>query len=194
MYELGELKDGRQVVINALHPDDLDALLTFFKALPETDRTFLRMDVTDRAAVNQRLEETLAGKAHRLVARSGPRIVAYGVLEHEGHGWQDHVAELRLIVARDHQRAGLGMIMARELYKLALKDDVEVVVAQMMAPQKEARAILERLGFTEAAVIKQHVRDRQGRKQDLVVMRCELQTLLREMQEYFEQSDWQRVR
>jgi len=189
-----EIKDGRKVVITELRSEDLDELLTFFKALPEADRIFLRMDVTDRAAVVQRLQESMEGKAHRLVARVGQHIVAYGVLEHEGHGWQEHVGELRLIVARDYQRAGLGMNLARVLYNLAVKDKVEVIVARMMAPQTTARRILERLGFVEETVLTDHVRDRRGRKQDQVLMRCDLQTLLQEMQFYFEQSDWQRVR
>jgi L-amino acid N-acyltransferase YncA len=194
MREMIEIKDGRKVVITELRSEDLDELLTFFKALPEEDRVFLRMDVTDRTAVVQRLQESMAGKAHRLVARVGQHIVAYGVLEREGHGWQEHVGEMRLIVAREFQRAGLGMSMARVLYNLAVKDKVEVIVARMMAPQTNARRILERLGFVEETVLKDHVRDRRGRKQDLVLMRCDLQTLLQEMQFYFEQSDWQRVR
>jgi len=194
MREMVEIKDGRKVVITELRSEDLDELLTFFKALPEADRIFLRMDVTDRAAVVQRLQESMEGKAHRLVARVGQHIVAYGVLEHEGHGWQEHVGELRLIVARDYQRAGLGMNLARVLYNLAVKDKVEVIVARMMAPQTTARRILERLGFVEETVLTDHVRDRRGRKQDQVLMRCDLQTLLQEMQFYFEQSDWQRVR
>ena len=194
MHERFELKDTREVTIGPLQPEDLDPLLSFFRDLPDEDRVFLRMDVTDRTMVVRRLQETIEGKAHRLVARDGVRIVAYGVLELEGHGWQEHMGELRLIVALDYQRVGLGMIVARELYKLAVKEEVEVVVARMMAPQSTARRILERLGFTEEAVLKEHVRDRRGRKQDLVVMRCDLQTLLQEMENYFQTSDWQRVR
>ena len=194
MYEMIELNDGREVIIDALQPSDLDGLLEFFRKLPEEDRIFLRMDVTDREMVMQRMRETEEGKAHRLVARDGSRIVAYGVLEFEGHGWQEHVGELRLIVARDFQRAGLGMHLARELYLLATRERVEVIVARLMAPQEAARRILERLGFTEEAVLKEHAKDRRGRRQDLVLMRCDLQTLLQEMKHYFEDFDWQRER
>lgn len=194
MQERIELKDGREVSVRALQQADLEELLTFFGELPEEDRVFLRMDVTDRAMVERRLKETLEGKAHRLVVYCDSRIVAYGVLEREGNTWQEHVGEMRLIVGRNYQRTGLGMRLARELYLLGVKEEIEVIVARFMAPQEAARRILERLGFVEEAVLKDHAKDQRGRRQDLIVMRCDLQTLLHEMKEYFQDFDWQRVR
>jgi len=41
------LKDGRNVVIRPLTRNDFDQLYSFFQALPEEDRLFLRHDVTD---------------------------------------------------------------------------------------------------------------------------------------------------
>ena len=194
MQERIELKDGREVFVRALQRTDLEGLLTFFSGLPEEDRVFLRMDVTDRAMVERRLQETQEGKAHRLVVTSGSRIVAYGVLEREGNAWQEHVGEMRLIVGRDYQRSGLGMHLARELYLLGVREKIEVIMARFMAPQEAARRILERLGFVQEAVLKDRAKDQWGRRQDLVMMRCDLQTLLHEMKEYFEDFDWQRVR
>ena len=194
MNEMVVLKDAREVVIRALAEADLPGLHRFFAELPEEDRIFLRMDVTDHEQVERRLRETREGKAFRLVALDGESIAAYGVLELEGHGWQEHVGELRLIVGRAWQRAGLGMNLARELYLLAVQERVEEIVARMMGPQRGARRILQRLGFKEEVVLPDHVKDRKGRLQDLVVMRCKLQTLLQEMKHHFQEFDWQRGR
>ena len=119
------LKDGREALIRPMTRDDLDSSFVFFQALPREDRAFLRYDVTKRAVVERRIRNMEAGKAKRIVAVVDDGIVADGALELEGHGWKEHVGELRLIVAREHQRNGLGMLMARELYHLALAADVK---------------------------------------------------------------------
>ena len=58
--------------------------------------------------------------------------LADGTLELEGHEWKEHVGELRLIVARSYQRKGLGMVMARELYGLAVNEELEEIMVRMM--------------------------------------------------------------
>jgi len=107
-----KLRDGREVLIRPMTREDLDSSFAFFQALPREDRAFLRYDVTKRPVVERRIRNMEAGKAKRIVAVIDGRIVADGALELEGHGWKQHVGELRLIVAREHQRNGLGMLMA----------------------------------------------------------------------------------
>ena len=115
-------------------------------------------------------------------------------LELRGPGWKEHVGELRLIVAPNHQRKGLGTLMARELYQLAASERIKEVVVQMMRPQVAAQSIFRRLGFAQELVMPQYVVDRRGEKQDLILMRCELEALWQELEHYCEALDWQRVR
>ena len=39
-----------------------------------------------------------------------------------------------------------------------------------------------------------YVKDVKGRKQDLIVMRCDLEAAWREIEDYFAHRDWQRAR
>lgn len=195
MEKKAHLRDGSEILIRDLLPDDVDRSLAFFRALPDRDRLYLRNDVTRRDVVEARIAKMETGKFIRLVAVDGEgRIVADGSLESEAFAWRDHVAELRLIVASDYQRKSLGMLLARELYLIAAARGVEEIVAQFMAPQKAAFRIIERLGFTQEAVLPEHVKDTAGHKHDLIVMRCRLKDVLDELENYIARYDWQRTR
>jgi GNAT superfamily N-acetyltransferase len=174
--------------------EDADRSFAFFQSLPEDDRRFLRYDVTERANIDRRIKEIGFGHVHRIVAVVGDEIVADGALELSGGDWTKHVGEFRLIVARGYQRKGLGMLMARELYTLATSHKVEEIIVRMAAPQSGARKIFTRLGFREHTVIPGIIKDRTGAKQDMVVMRCNLDAMWTELENFFEHSDWQRTR
>jgi L-amino acid N-acyltransferase YncA len=188
------LKNGAEVVIRPQRKGDLDQLFEFFRTMPDRDKRFLRYDVSKRAVLEDRFRATRTGRVKRLVAVVEDQIAADGVLELEGHGWKEHVGELRLFVSRGYRRKGLGMLMARELYKLASRAKVEEVVVKMMRPQIAARKIFRRLGFHEEVVLPDYVKDRGGRVQDLIVMRCDLASLWQLLEDYFAASDWQRTR
>jgi hypothetical protein len=84
--------------------------------------------------------------------------------------------------------------MMRELYFLAAAKNIEKVVAKMMRPQKSALAICHRLGFREELLIPDYVKDLSGKRQDLVIMVCDLNDMWSELEEFYGASDWQRCR
>lgn len=188
------LKDGTPVVIRTMISADLDRSCAFFGALSEKERSYLRRDVTCREVVAKRIEAMKSGRVKRLVALVEDRIVADAALEMASHGWEEHVAEVRLIVAREYRRKGLGALMARELYALAAEVKIEEIVVKMMRPQRAARSIFRKLGFHEETLLPDYVKDARGKKQDLILMRCDLEALWRELEDFMAARDWQRVR
>lgn len=194
MDKVLRLKDGTEALIRPMTREDSDASLQFFRELPEGDRQYLRVDVTKPSVVERRIRQMDAGSVKRLVAVVDDRIVADGALELSGDEWTSHVAELRLIVARPFQRKGLGMLMARELHSLAASHKVEQILVRMARPQVAARSIFRRLGFREEVMLPDHVSDRSGSKQDLILMRCDLEAMWQELEGFFAASDWQRTR
>jgi len=188
------LKDGRQVTVRSMHPTDVESSYEFFCSLPEEDRKYLRVDVTRRRMVERRTTELDRSRIERLVVVHDDEIVADGALHLEGHGWGDNVAEIRLIVARGWQRTGLGTLLTRELFHLASQCRVDRIIARLMRPQIGAHRIMKRLGFSEEFLIPEHVRDQDGTWQDLIIMRCPLEDLWREMESDFQSSDWRRHR
>ncbi len=191
-----KLKDGTRVVVRPMRDADLDRSLAFFEALPTEDRAYLRRDVSRRDVVEQRIRAMQTGWVKRMVAVVDDRIVADAALELELErgGWKEHIAELRLIVAREFQRRGLGRLMARELYSIAAEAKIEEIVVRMMRPQVAARSIFRKLGFHEETLLPDYVTDVTGRKQDLILMRCDLDALWRELEDFIVTGDFQRSR
>jgi ribosomal protein S18 acetylase RimI-like enzyme len=186
------LKDGTEVLIRELREDDVERSLAFFCTLPPEDRLYLRNDVTRRDVVERRIASMKDNRIRRIVAVVGDAIVADGSLESEGSHWKAHVAEMRILVAQAFRRKHLGVIMARELYLIAASKRVEEVVAKFMETQAEAREIVTRLGFHEQAVLSGYVKDIEGRRHDLIIMRCPLQELMQEMEDHYTEPDFQR--
>ncbi len=194
MEKTETLKDGKKVTIRPLTLKDLDKLMAFYKSLPPEDRKYLRVDVTDRRVVAERIPSTDEEQVFRIIALYKDKIVADGALELSGEEWRRHQGEVRLIVARPFRRKGLGMIMMRELYFLAAARNVATVVAKMMRPQKAAQTIFHRLGFREEALLPDYVKDLTGRTQDLLIMISDLGDMWSELDHLYSGSDWERCR
>ena len=189
-----KLKDGSKVLLKPLAIEDLNKSVRFFRALPEEDRAYLRVDVTKRAIVKRRIESIKPLKIIRMVAIHDDEIVADGALEFETDTWKKHTAELRLIVAHAFQHKGLGTFLARELFSIGLSKKVEEIVVKFMKPQIRPRKIFKKLGFHQDAILHDYVRDIKGAKQDLVIMRCDINSLWEKMEDHIAHSDWQRSR
>ena len=194
MDKIERLNDGTEVVIRLLKADDIDRLMKFYRGLPLEDRKYLKFDVTKRAVVARRLRRIETGDDIRIVALRGGLIVASGALELSGEAWSKHQGEIRVIVSRPYQHKGLGTVMIRELYFIAVQNKLERIVARMMRPQIGALKIFRKLGFREETLLADSVRDLEGASQDLTQMTCEVQDLWRELDHLFSESDWQRCR
>jgi RimJ/RimL family protein N-acetyltransferase len=184
-----KLKDGNIVLIRELKKDDLYKSFEFFKNLPTEDRKYLRVDVSNFDNVEHRIKMMDYMHVKRIIALDGESIVADGAFELEGHGWKKDVGELRLIIAKDYQRRGLGMIMANELFQLALQAGVHEIVVKMMKPQIAAQKIFTRLGFSHDTTLTNYVKDQYGQHQDLVIMRCGIKEMWEELEDYFFEKD-----
>ena len=88
--------------------------------------------------------------------------------------WSAHVAELRVSVAPMMRGKGLGRILTQEVFAIALGSGVEKMVAQMTLDQKGAIATFEGMGFRPEALLRDHVKDRDGNKHDLLVLSHEV--------------------
>ena len=188
------LKDGTKVIVRDLHKEDLDKLMKFYRSLPLDDRVYLKVDVTKRKVVEDRMKLIEKGTIFRIVALHDDKIIGDGMFEISKEEWRKHQGELRVIVARPYQRKGLGMIMFRELHSLAMKKDIDKIVVKMMKPQKGAINICKKLGFQKETIIPNYVWDQADKPQDLVIMTCQPKNLWKELEHFYSDSDWRRCR
>jgi len=189
-----KLKDGTEIVLRQLKKKDRNRLTTFFRSLPKEDRIYLRVDVTDKETIKQIIKSSKSGESIRIIALDKDNIVADGLLELEKRKWKKHFGEIRLLVSKAYRRKGLGMVVARELYLLAISEKVEEIIVKMMKPQVAAINIFKRMGFKQEVVLPDYVKDLEGTKRDLIIMRCDVNEMWKELEEYLEDSDWQRTR
>jgi RimJ/RimL family protein N-acetyltransferase len=176
-------KDGANVVIRPLTQDDGPALLAFFRALPEDDRLFLREDVTKKEVTERWISQLDYEKVFPMVAELRSAIIGDATLHFNQHGWHRHMAEIRCVVARAHQKKGLGTILMHELVTHAGQKGVDRIRAEMMDTQISAQKAFQRLGFQKAAELKNFVIDINGKSHGLVIMVNDVSDLWKKMED-----------
>ena len=157
--------------VTELRPEHCEALLQFFRALPEGDLTFIEEEVTDPDVVRSWARGE--GGGWRWVAveegDGGPAVTGY-VAVRPLPGWSDHVGRLRLVVAPAARGSGLGRDLARHALVQGVSAGLTKIVVEVVAEQGAALALFTGLGFRGEAVLADHVRDREGRLRDLMVL------------------------
>ncbi len=164
------LRDGTQVTLVPLEPEQGKALRDFYKSLPEDERQVLRDDVTTDGWCERFLKKVESREVVSLIAKQGQKIVAEGSLYRALYGWSRHVGEIRVSVSREHRRKHLGTELTRALVHLATDLGIEKIIVQVVENQVGARRTFERLQFHKEAVLPHHVMDLCGTKRDLLIL------------------------
>ena len=173
-YPMTRKIGGREVTFRYMSDGDKEGMLAFARALPEHDLLFLRRDITQPAAVDSWLRDIKAELISTVLATVDSNIVGYGTIHRNDLRWSSHVAELRVMVAEAMRGKGLGQVLTQEAFAIALASGIEKVIAQMTLDQKGAIATFEGIGFRPEALLRDHVRDRDGNKHDLLVLTHEV--------------------
>jgi RimJ/RimL family protein N-acetyltransferase len=172
------------VSISELDAKHVEALTQFFLQLPEGDVTFIKEAVTDPATIRSWAERP--GGATRWVALddtandsdnadTGSTVTGYLAL-YQLPGWSNHVGELRLVVHPERRGTGLGRELARLGLSHALRTGLTKVIVELVADQEHALEMFLKLGFTGEALLRDHIRDRDGGLRDLVMLAHHVET------------------
>ena len=156
------------MTIAELAPGHAEALAQFFLELPDGDITFIKEDVTDPGTVRSWADGG-GGGASRWVATEAGAVTGYVGIRRLP-GWSDHVGELRLVVHPERRGTGLGRELARHGLSRALEAGLRKVVVELVADQEHALEMFLKLGFTGEALLRDHIRDRDGGLRDLIML------------------------
>src|SRR3972149_788799 len=130
--EMVTLKDGAYVLLRALIKDDKARLIDFYKTTSEEDLRYFRHNVKDEALIADWCEKLDYGQVLPIIALAKDRIVGSASL-HFFNGPKRHIGEVRLFLAKDYRKRGLGMKMIRALIDLARKQGLSVLLAEIIA-------------------------------------------------------------
>lgn len=147
-------------------PQDAQLLTDFLAALPEGDRTFFKEDA-DVASIERWLQDERAGR-WLLVGDAGELLGFVAVIP--GVGWSSHVGELRLIVAADQRRRGIGRELARHAVTQGVRMGLRKLIVEVVADKEGDLAMFTAVGFDAEALLKDHICDRESTLRDLLVL------------------------
>ncbi len=148
------MKDGEQVTIRPIRPEDEPLMIEFHKNLSERSvylRYFQPMKLTQRTA-HDRLtricfidyDREMALVAERKKSDGATEIVAIGRLS-KIHGRPQ--AELAVIVQDHFHGKGLGIELCRRLIQVARDQHLKELHANMLGENREMQTLLKKLGF-----------------------------------------------
>jgi L-amino acid N-acyltransferase YncA len=180
-----EIRVGSEAVtLRFMTAGDRNAVLDFAQALPVHDLLFLRRDITRPEVVDLWLDDIKRERIMTILAECEGALAGYVTVDRGDVSWSPHVAELRVMVASAMRRRGLGRVLTMEGFRIALDLGVEKMVAQMTTDQDGAIAVFETLGFRTEALLRNHVKDREGHKLDLLIMAHDVERFLAQMEAY----------
>ena len=84
----------------------------------------------------------------------------------------------------DVRGQGVGRALSQETFALALSMGLEKLLVQMTVDQTGAIAIFEGLGFKAEALLRDHVKDKAGKKHDIVVLGHNVAQVRAQMEAY----------
>jgi len=182
------LRDGTEVQLRPMVPEDRDALLAFFQRLPEEDRMFLKEDVTKPELIDRWAKNLDYDRVLPILALKGDQVVGDGTLHMDRFGWMRHVGEIRIVVAHEYQGQGLGRLIALELVWNAQRLGLDKIQVQVAADAAGALEMFQKLGFQPEAELKDQILDLKGHKHNLIIMVNNVADLWRQMEDLIQDS------
>ena len=170
-----KLRDGTQVVVRPMTPDDCRGLHAFFSTISEEERFFLKEDVCSPTVIQAWADHLDYDRALPLLALIDGKVVGDAVLVRHRGGYRSHGAEIRVVVAPELRGKGLGLAMLRELVEIAWDAELEQVDFELVdGVQDDAVRAVQFLGGVKTGQITDAVRDSRGDLHDIVFMRLPL--------------------
>jgi len=172
------LKDGTGVTLRPLKTGDEDLLFKMFNRLSEDDRWFLDHDVGDSRMIEGWVKNADLDKVISIAAVLEGQIIAHATLIRKYPGAKRHMGRIRISVDPSFRGKHLATWMLLDLINLAMAMEVETLVMEMVEERYSSliRSV-KKLDFSEGAVLKDAVKDRDGTPHNLVIMVKRLQRL-----------------
>jgi N-acetylglutamate synthase-like GNAT family acetyltransferase len=156
--------------IRYMRPGDENAVMAFARGLPAHDLLFLPRDITHPKVLAAWTREIERGAMTTLLALDGANVVGCATIAREPLSWSAHVGELRVVVAASMRGRKLGRVLSQDCFAIAVTMGIEKMTAQMTVDQSGAIAVFESMGYRAEALLRDHVKDRDGVTHDIAIL------------------------
>jgi acetyltransferase len=171
--EMITLKDGTYVLLRPMCEEDESLLNEFYTSISDDDMRYFRHYVKDPNIVREWAENLDYSSVLPILAIVKDRAVGSASL-HFGTGPKRHIGEVRLFLAKDFRKRGLGMKMIKALIDIARKQGLNILLAEVIAEQTKVVKAFEALGFKSQAVLDDYFLFPDGDTRDVVIMTMSL--------------------
>jgi ribosomal protein S18 acetylase RimI-like enzyme len=155
--------------LRRIGPDDAVMVAAFLEAMPEGDRTFFKEPI-DVDTVERWCRE---GRNLRwILIEDGAPAGMLSIIP--GAAWSSHVGELRIVVAPDFRRRGIGRQLSRYGLTEAVRLGLTKIVVEVAADKEGDIEMFTSIGFRPEALLANQIRDTRGELHDLVLLSHEV--------------------
>lgn len=169
------LRDGARVLLRPLVSDDRQALVDFFTPVPMDERRYMRHNINDPAVVASWADNLNYDHVFPLVAVVSERIVGEGTL-HFGESHASHRAEMRIFLAKDFRRRGLGNKLIQALIEHARRRSIYLLEVQIINDHVDVIKAMTKAGFETVCTFEDYFLMPDGELRDVVHMILRLRT------------------
>lgn len=146
------LPDGARVLLRPLSPEDRQSLIDLYGPISPEDLRYMRHDVTDSSLVGKWVDDLDYDKVLSLVAIVNERVVGNATL-HFNEGPARHRAEVRIYLAKEIRRRGVGSRMLQALIDLAKRRNIYLIEARIINEQATVIRAFQNLGFMRKCIL-----------------------------------------
>ena len=167
------LEDGTRVLLRPLLADDCPRLLALFAEATDEDVMYLKDDVHDKHLVQSWVTHIDYSRVFPLVATVDNQIVG-DVSLHFHTGPTRHIGRVRIFLARDYRRRGLGSVMLAEIVELGKRFELQQLLAEIVVEQSQVVKAFQKIGFALESHYCDYFMTPDGETHDMAILRLPL--------------------
>jgi RimJ/RimL family protein N-acetyltransferase len=169
------LRDGARVLLRPLISDDRQALLDLFVPVPYEERRFMRHNINDPQIVSDWAMNPDYDRVFPLIAIISDRIVGNATI-HFGQGPARHRGEIRIFLAKDFRRRGLGNKLIQAQIEIAKRRSLYMLEVQIVNDMVNEIKSFQKAGFEIQHTFEDYYMLPDGELRDIVHMIYRLRT------------------
>ncbi len=175
---------GDDIELDLLNGVDLDTAKAFTDRLTDYDLLSMNRDIQEPKVLAAWSAAIDKGNIISVGARRNGEIIGTTAVVLEPNSWSAHVGEMRILIQPDARDIGLGRTLIQESFLIGLDLGLEKLTVRMTLDQEGAIAVFEEMGFKTEALLRDHVKDRDGEKHDLLMLSHDVEGVSAKMQAY----------
>jgi len=150
--QLLTLSDGGRVLLRPLTAEDRQELIDLFQKISPEDLRYMRHNVTDSELVAGWVDDLDYDRVLPLVAVINEHLVGSATL-HFSEGPARHRAEVRIYLAKEVRRRGVGSRMIQALIDMAKRRNIYMIEARIINEQATVIRAFQNLGFARKCIL-----------------------------------------